>query len=307
MQYKVSDPARVLLMAEERSWKITIRQVQMNLPPVVVSHAQNLDHTDEDVDKVQLEANGLVDDILADKAPLGHASVVKDLLDVVESEASEDGKTTIQPDLLRPHQSTGGGGGKDKRRESREGNDGHTGKQRCSKVQVLLLLSRGTNESNRAHHSNSVETSTSEKSGVHEHQRRKERSLGEVKASPETVLHNVASRKLAAETRTSLSVGISNLLVGRSVESTIHRSDAGNQTDTSNKPRVRGHETIRPTARVESSSSNTDDSNTKSSVHKSFVQIRPFVVRHSAIFPCLPVEDQVCRQDSSTNDSRAIN
>ena len=156
---------------EERSWKITMSQVQITLPPVVVSHGQNLNHTNEDVDKVQLEANGLVNNVLADKAPLRHASVVKDLLNVVESETSEDSKTTIQPDFLRPHQSTGGGRRKDKRRESREGNDSHTGKQRRSQVQVLLLLSCGTNESNRAHHSNSVETSTSEKSGVHEHQR----------------------------------------------------------------------------------------------------------------------------------------
>ena len=124
-----------------------MRECEMRLAAVVAAHAQNLDHTDEDVDEVQLKADGLVDNVLANQASLGHAGMVKDLLDVVEGETTEDGETTVQPDLLGPHQSAGGSGGEDERSETGESDDGHTSEQRSTQVHVLLLLSGGTDKS----------------------------------------------------------------------------------------------------------------------------------------------------------------
>lgn len=156
-------------------------------------HAEDLDHADEDVEEVQLEADALIDDITADKTPLGEAGVVQDLLDVVEGEATEDSETTVQPDLLGPHQGAGGSGGENQRGETGESNDGHTSEERATQVQVLLLLSGGTDESDGAHHADSVETGTSEQGGVHEHQGREQRSLGEVERRPKTVFDHIAS------------------------------------------------------------------------------------------------------------------
>lgn len=165
----------------------------MRLPPVVVAHAQDLDHTDEDIDEVQLKADTLVDDILADQASLSHAGVVENLLDVIEGETTEDSETTVQPDLLRPQQSAGGSSGEDERSETGESDNGHTSEQRSTQVHVLLLLSSGTDESDRTHHSSGVKTSTSKDSRVHEHQGRQERGLGDVESCPETILHDVAN------------------------------------------------------------------------------------------------------------------
>lgn len=71
-----------------------------DLLPVVAAHAEDLDHADENVDEVELEADTLVDDIALHVTPLGKASVVQDFLDIVESEATKDSKTTVQPDAL---------------------------------------------------------------------------------------------------------------------------------------------------------------------------------------------------------------
>lgn len=163
-----------------------------SLPPVIPLHAKDLDHANEDVDKVQLKADALVDNISLHQASLGHPGVRQDLLDVVQSEATEDSETTVQPDLLRPHQRAGSSSGKNKGRKSGESNDGHTSEQRATEVQVLLLLGSRSNKSNRAHHSNSVKTGTRENSGVHEHQWGEERSLREVEPSPQSILHDVA-------------------------------------------------------------------------------------------------------------------
>ena len=78
-------------------------------PPI--SHAQDLDHSDEDVEEVKLKADTLVDDILSHKAGLSKSGVVKDLLDIVECEATENCKTSIQPDVLTPHQTSCSSGG----------------------------------------------------------------------------------------------------------------------------------------------------------------------------------------------------
>ena len=50
-------------------------------------HPQNLDHTDEDIQKVKREGNTLVDWIARHQTSLGQASMMKNLLGIVESEA----------------------------------------------------------------------------------------------------------------------------------------------------------------------------------------------------------------------------
>lgn len=139
---------------------------------VIVPHAQNLYHTDEDVDEVQLKANALVDNVTLDVAALSQTSMVQDLLDVIEGEATEDSKTTVQPDALGPHQSTGRSGGENHRSKTRQSDEGNTSEKRATEVQVLLLLGSGTDEGNGAHQAKGVDTSASEQSRVVEHERR---------------------------------------------------------------------------------------------------------------------------------------
>ena len=51
---------------------------------------------------------------------------------------------------------------------------------------------------------------------------------------------------------------------------------------------------------------NSNDANTKSGVHKSLVQIFRLERRHTAIFPSLPVEDQIRSYDGPADDSRTV-
>jgi hypothetical protein len=163
-----------------------------DLLPVVAPHAEDLNHTDEDVDEVELEADTLVDNIALHVSTLSKAGVVQDLLHIIESEATEDSQSTVQPEALRPHQSAGSSGGKDHGSKTRESDDSDTSEEGTTKIQVLLLLSGSTNEGNGAHHADSVETSASEDSRVHEHEWGEERSLGQVEQGPTAILQDVA-------------------------------------------------------------------------------------------------------------------
>lgn len=176
---------------KEREFGVFSRGKEVLLP-VVAPHAQNLDHADEDVDEVELEADTLVDNVTLHVATLGKTGVVQDLLHIVESEATEDSQTTVQPDALRPHQGAGSSGREDHGSKTRKSDDGNTSKERTTEVQVFLLLGSSTDEGDGAHHTDSVETSASEDSGVHEHQRREERSLGQVEQSPAAIFQYVA-------------------------------------------------------------------------------------------------------------------
>lgn len=140
---------------------------------------------------------------------------------------------------------------------------------------------------------------------MHEHQRGEERSLSDVEGSPETILHYVAKYPSAYHP-TKKKRHSENLLIRRSVVGTEHRAHAGSQTNTSNQPRVGGHQTIRPSIHVQSSSGDTNNTNTKSGVHESFIQIASLVVRHSAILSCFTVEDEVRSHDSATHNGRTV-
>lgn len=159
----------------------------------VLLHSQDLDHANKDVDEVKLETDGLVDGVTLDQAALAEAGVVQDLLNVIEGEATENNETTIEPEVLSEHESAGGGGGKDQRSEARESDNSHTSKKRATNVEVLVGLGSGTNESNAAHQTDSVETSASEDGRVVEHEGRQESGLGQVEGGPEGVLGDVAA------------------------------------------------------------------------------------------------------------------
>lgn len=166
---------------------------QTSLLSSVLLHGQNLDHANEDVDKVKLKADGLVDGVTLDQAALAETGVVQNLLDVVEGEATEDDETTVEPEVLSEHESTGGGGGKDQRSETGESDNSNTSKKRTTDVKVLVSLGSGTDKGNAAHQTDSVETGTSENGGVVKHERREEGGLGQVEGGPEGVLGDVAA------------------------------------------------------------------------------------------------------------------
>lgn len=160
---------------------------------LVVPHAQDLDKSDKNVDKVQFQADALVDNILPDHTPFTHAGVVEDFLDVIKSEASKDGKTTVEPDVFSPCQCSHSGCGKNKRGEAGNGDDSYTGKERATKVKVFLLLGSGSNKGNRTHHSNSIETGTGKDGRVGEHEWGEDGGLGNVEGGPEGVFLNIAA------------------------------------------------------------------------------------------------------------------
>ena len=166
---------------------------QKSLLSSVLLHGQDLDHTNEDVDEVKLKADGLIDGITLDQTALAETGVVQDLLDVVEGEATEDDKTTVEPEVLSEHESTGGGGGKDQRGKTRESDNSDTSKKRTTDVKVLVSLGSSTNKGNAAHQTDSVETSTGKDGGVVEHERRQEGGLGQVEGGPEGILGDVAA------------------------------------------------------------------------------------------------------------------
>ena len=166
---------------------------QKSLLSSVLLHGQDLDHTNEDVDEVKLKADGLIDGITLDQTALAETGVVQDLLDVVEGEATEDNETTVEPEVLSEHESTGGGGGKDQRGKTRESDNSDTSKKRTTDVKVLVSLGSGTDKCNAAHQTNSVETGASENGRVVEHEGRQESGLSQVEGGPEGVLGDVAA------------------------------------------------------------------------------------------------------------------
>lgn len=76
-------------------------------------HGQDLYHADKDVDEVKLERDRLVDGVAPEETTLRHPGMGEDLLGVVERKSTEDGETSVQPEILGPHQSASSGSWKD--------------------------------------------------------------------------------------------------------------------------------------------------------------------------------------------------
>lgn len=160
--------------------------------PVLVQH-QNLHHADENVQKVQLQRDTLVDGIPLDNTSLSQTGVVKHLLYIIQGEAAKDGKTTVQPDVLSESQCPDSGSRDDKRGQTRGGDDGSTGQKRSANVEIFLLLSRSADNRQGTHHGNSVETGAGEKRHGNKRQHGSDKgSLSGVKGSPEGIFGDVA-------------------------------------------------------------------------------------------------------------------
>jgi hypothetical protein len=87
-------------------------------------------------------------------------------------------------------------------------------------------------------------------------------------------------------------------LLRRTHASTHHGTDGTNKTDTENQPGVGSHKTVTPSVCVEGASSDTDDSNTETSVEESVVQVGAFKWRHAAIFSGFAVEDEAITESA---------
>ena len=161
------------------------------LPPVLL-HGQDLDHSDKNVDEVQLKVDGLVDRILRHEASLSQAGMVENLLHIVQGEATEDSKTAVQPDILSPHQCAGSGGGDDHGSETRQSDNGDTSEEGTTEVHVFIGLCGGADERERAHETCSVETGACEDGGVHEEERGEESGLSDIEGGPEGVFLDIA-------------------------------------------------------------------------------------------------------------------
>jgi hypothetical protein len=81
-------------------------------------------------------------------------------------------------------------------------------------------------------------------------------------------------------------------LLRRAHASTHHGTDRANKTNTENQPGVGSHEAVTPSVCVKGASSDTDDTNSETSVEKSVVQVGAFEWRHAAIFSGFAVEDE---------------
>lgn len=67
--------------------------------------------------------------------------------------------------------------------------------------------------------------------------------------------------------------GGKNLLVRMRGEGTVHGSDTCGQADTDDDPRVRGHESIAPSAAVESLSCDANHADAEAGVEEGFVEV----------------------------------
>ena len=87
-------------------------------------------------------------------------------------------------------------------------------------------------------------------------------------------------------------------LLRRTHASTHHCADGSNKTNTKNQPGVGSHETVTPAVCVKGASSNTNDTNTETSVEESVVQVGAFEWRHTAIFSGFTVEDEAVKESA---------
>ena len=82
-----------------------------------------------------------------------------------------------------------------------------------------------------------------------------------------------------------------NLLVRRGGKGTVHGPDACRQADANDSPWVHGHQTVAPSALMQSPCGDGDYADAQARVHESLVQVASFKRRHPTILPGLSVED----------------
>lgn len=217
--------------------------------------------------------------------------MVQDLLNVVEGEATKDDETTVEPDVLGPHEGAGGGGGKDHGGETGESDDGDTSEEGTADVKVLLLLGGGADKGDAAHETDRVETSAGEDGGVEEHERRQKSGLGDVEGGPEGVLGDVAEQIISR--LDVMEYAEKDSLLRRAHARSHHGTNRSNETDTEDQPGVCRHQAVGPAVGVKSARGDTDDADTQAGVEEGVIQVGSLVRGHAAILSCFAVEDQV--------------
>lgn len=139
---------------------ITFCSSSLLLSPSLL-HGQYLYHPHENVDEIKLQRNGFVDSILPESSLLRHSRMRQNLLRVVKREPAKHCKSSIQPQVLSPHQRSRGSSGQHQRRQARKCHNRYASKEGTTDVQVLLLLRRGADKGNGTHHSNGIEAGAS--------------------------------------------------------------------------------------------------------------------------------------------------
>jgi hypothetical protein len=105
---------------------------------VVLSVSKNLDHTDKDVDKVQLKLNALIDSILLNQSSLSKSCTVLNLLNIVKGESTKHSKSSVKVDSLSACDG-GGTEGENHRCEGSKTDDCESSEKRTSEPDVFVL------------------------------------------------------------------------------------------------------------------------------------------------------------------------
>ena len=101
-------------------------------------------------------------------------------------------------------------------------------------------------------------------------------------------------------------MGNQDLLIRTRSKSPIHSPYTRRQSHAHDHPRIGRHEPIRPAAAMQGACRHTNHANTQAGMHKSFVEIGPFVRWHAAIFSSFTVEHDIRRDESTADESSAI-
>jgi hypothetical protein len=228
--------------------------------------------------------------------------VVQHLLHIVQSEATEYGQSTVQPNVLGEHQGARGCCGKNERGKPGERYDSHASQQRPAEVEILVRLGRGADEGERAHQAGRVQTSAREDGRIHEEERRQEKRLGDVEGRPESVFLDIAGRR-QSRTRT---LDAQHSLAGAGGHGAVHGADAAHETNTQHQPRICAHEPEAPPVHVQRARGNADHADAQARVHEGVVEVGALKGGHAAVLARLAVEDEVDAQQRGAEDAGAV-
>lgn len=233
--------------------------------------------------------------------------MVENPLDIIEGKAAEDSKTTIEPEVLGEGKGADGSGGENQRSETRNGDNGSTGEKRTANVEVLLLLSGGTDKRDGAHHGDGVETGASEESGRgHGEEGSDKGGLGSVEDGPAGILGDVAVKKRSANATTQTHRNAKDVLVRINSASGKHGTERESETTDSDNPRVGNHQTISEAGLEHLVGRQTDDADAESSVHKGLVEVGALVRGHAAVRASLPVEHELQSNPGAADHGAAV-
>lgn len=95
-------------------------------------------------------------------------------------------------------------------------------------------------------------------------------------------------------------------LVRRGRHGAVHGADTRRQAQANDGPRVGGHDSNTPTTLMECPGRDANNTNAQARMHKGFIQIAPFIERHSSIFTRFSIEDKVDSYERASKDASAV-